>query len=89
MNPNIPEYIKDIFVQLTHYKKAQIIFRYRHKQKLFSVEFLGTLYTFEWFSIKQMLAATGYKVMYRYNMVYIYDVDDFELLHGVLKLYAG
>lgn len=89
MNRNIPEYIKDIFVKIIHYEKSQCIFKYRHKQKLFSVEFPGTLYTFEWFSIKQMLALTGYKVMYRYNTVYIYDVDDFELLHGVLKLHVS
>lgn len=52
MNRNIPEYIKDIFVKTIHYEKSQCIFKYRHKQKLFSVEFPGTLYTFEWFSIK-------------------------------------
>lgn len=89
MNPNIPEYIKDIFIQLTPYERSRFVFKYRHNKKLFSVEFLGIIDVYSLFSIKSILAKTGYKVMYKYNTIYIFDVDDFELLHGALKLHAS
>lgn len=99
MNPNIPNYIKDLFIEIAISRnslyascdKSNFKFKYRYGQKMLSIEFPNII---SWKNpilskIAESIRTSGYNCMCKFNVIYVYEVDDFELLYGALKLHVS